>query len=397
MYAAWASSEATPASKVSVVSTPCVDPGELAAQTACHATPRLEAVGELLGEDPPVAGVADGVEHGLADRDVVGLVEVATAPAVAEVAGDHDLGPVAPDHLGDRPPQRHAVLEDAVGEAEEVDHVDPDHARRLHLLGLADPARLVGMHAVDAGLPGGHHAVDDLLALAGPARDRGGGAELEVVGVRDDAEGAGPVFGKGLERLGFHGGSMPDIGLARRGASAWVDGCRRSSRWIPTTTRCSATSGRPSRRRSSPTGEHPMTRTWEALQNSVRDPSAYHRTTLLAAVEDGRVVGGADIGMPLQDNPHLGELEINVRPAHRRRGIGTVAVRRRGGALPRGWAHDAARRGERAGDRARCTAGMPFAESLGFASDHVEDHLVLALPVAERARAGPPGVAARPR
>ena len=43
------------------------------------------------------------------------------------------------------------------------------------------------------------------------------------------------------------------------------------------------------------------------------------------------------------------------------------------------------------------TAGMPFAESLGFASDHVEDHFVLELPVASETRAGPPGVAARPR
>ena len=45
------------------------------------AAPRLEAVGELLGEDPPVAGVARGVEHGPTDRDVVGLVERARPEA----------------------------------------------------------------------------------------------------------------------------------------------------------------------------------------------------------------------------------------------------------------------------------------------------------------------------
>ncbi len=127
--------------------------------------------------------------------------------------------------------------------------------------------------------------------------------------------------------------------------------------------------------------QHPVTRTWEALRNSVRDPSAYHRTTLLAAVEDGRVVGGADIGMPLQDNPHLGELEINVRPSHRRGGIGTslyVAAEER---------FREAGRTTLLGEvnvpvAGAGTAGMPFAESLGFASDHVEDHFVLELPVA---------------
>ena len=49
-------------------------------------------------------------------------------------------------------------------------------------------AALVGVHPVDARLAAGDHAVDDLLALAGPARHRRGGAELHVVGVGDDAE-----------------------------------------------------------------------------------------------------------------------------------------------------------------------------------------------------------------
>ena len=108
------------------------------------AAPRLEPVGELLGEDPAVAGVADGVERGLAGGDVVGLVEVAAAPGVAEVVGDHDVGPVPADGRGDRPAQRHAVLQDAVGQAEEVDRVDADDPRGLDLLGLADRRGTLG-------------------------------------------------------------------------------------------------------------------------------------------------------------------------------------------------------------------------------------------------------------
>ena len=80
---------------------------------------------------------------------------------------------------------------------------------RLDLLGLADPAALVGLHAVDAGLAAGHHAVDDVLALAGPAGDGGRGAELHVVGVGDDAERALPVLGERFERFDVHAPSMP--------------------------------------------------------------------------------------------------------------------------------------------------------------------------------------------
>ena len=69
-----------------------------------------------------------------------------------------------------------------------------DEAGGLHLLGLADGAALVRLHAVDAGLAAGDHHVADLLALPGPAGDGCGGAELHVVGVGHDAQGAVPVL-----------------------------------------------------------------------------------------------------------------------------------------------------------------------------------------------------------
>ncbi len=188
------------------------------------AAPRLEvAVGELLVEHPPVAGVADRVEGGLAGGDVVGLVEVATAPRVAEVVGDHDLRPVASYHRGDGPPEPDAVLQHAVREAQEVHGIDPDDPGRLDLFGLPHLAALLRLHAVDAGLAAGHHAVDDVLPLPGPPRHGGSSAELHVVGVRDHAQGALPFLGDGCERrrrgVVCHGASMlerPGDGKHRR-------------------------------------------------------------------------------------------------------------------------------------------------------------------------------------
>ena len=83
--------------------------------------------------------------------------------------------------------------------------VDADDPARLDLLGLADPAALLGLHPVDAGLAAGDHHVGDVLALAGPPGDGGGGAELHVVGVRDDRDRLRPVLGQGLQGLGVHG------------------------------------------------------------------------------------------------------------------------------------------------------------------------------------------------
>ena len=137
---------------------------------------------------------------------------------------------------------------------------------------------------------------------------------------------------------------------------------------------------------------HPVIRSWDALRQTVQSPSPYHRRTLLAAVEDGVVVGGADLGMPLQDNPHLGEVEVNVRPEWRRRRIGTALhaaaqerLRSAGRTTVIGEANEPVSGG---------SAAVSFAESLGYASEHVEHHLVLPLPVpdeqVERLRASLP-------
>lgn len=123
---------------------------------------------------------------------------------------------------------------------------------------------------------------------------------------------------------------------------------------------------------------HAITRTYDAMVGSWRHPSEYRRYLPLAASVGGRVVGVADLGLSLQDNTHLADLEISVLPAHRRRGVGRAL-------------HAEATRLRVAEGRTSCcgevyevpgvaSPGVAFAEALGYRSSHVEDHLLLALP-----------------
>ncbi len=161
-----------------------------------HPRPRLPGV----GEDPPVAGVARGIERGEADVAVVGHVEREPAPGLGVVHRHDEVGTHAPDHRGQVASQREPVLDHAVDVIlEELHRLDPDDRGAGPLLGLAQRARLGGIHAVDARFPAGDEEVRDALAVGGPARDRRGRAVLEVVGVRDDAERALPVVGEGQQ------------------------------------------------------------------------------------------------------------------------------------------------------------------------------------------------------
>ncbi len=111
---------------------------------------------------------------------------------------------------------------------------------------------------------------------------------------------------------------------------------------------------------------------------AVRRPTAYHAKTLLVARSRSEVVGVAELGRSLQDNTHLADVQICVLPSHRRRGVGRalwVEVAR--------LARDAGRTtviGE-ACTTATDTAATAFASALGFAAVHVEDHLVLSMPM----------------
>ena len=120
---------------------------------------------------------------------------------------------MAADRVGDVAAQRGAVLDRPVGVVEELHDVHPDDPGRGPLLRLAQRAALGGRDRVDAGLAARHEQVGDAAPLGRPAGDGAGGAELEVVGMGDDGEGARPVVG---ERRKRHATILAWLGIERR-------------------------------------------------------------------------------------------------------------------------------------------------------------------------------------
>lgn len=121
-----------------------------------------------------------------------------------------------------------------------------------------------------------------------------------------------------------------------------------------------------------------LQRSFTALASSVQHPNPWRRRILLAAVDGTAMVGVADLVLPTAENTHLADLEVNVAPQHRRRGVGTALHE---------WA-DRLRR-----DESRTTVlgelcvpigadgpGLRFATSLGYQVVHIEEHLAVKLP-----------------
>ncbi len=99
----------------------------------------------------------------------------------------------------------------------ELDAADSDDLPGAPLLGRAQRPGPVGDEAADAGLAAGGEQVVDPSAEHGLARARTRRAELRVVGVRHDGEGAVPLLGKRLERVGAHaGGRQPGCPIGSR-------------------------------------------------------------------------------------------------------------------------------------------------------------------------------------
>jgi GNAT superfamily N-acetyltransferase len=124
---------------------------------------------------------------------------------------------------------------------------------------------------------------------------------------------------------------------------------------------------------------HAVSRTFDALVTQVTVPSDYREHVLLAAFEADEIVGVVELGYSLQDNLHLADIEVTVRPEHRRRGIGRALYA----------AATAQRRS--AGRTSACgelcvvddDGPLAFARAMGADSVHEEDHLMLELPLAD--------------
>jgi GNAT superfamily N-acetyltransferase len=120
--------------------------------------------------------------------------------------------------------------------------------------------------------------------------------------------------------------------------------------------------------------------TYPALAQKARRPGPWYHRVLLVARHEEHLVGTAALGLTQQDNLHLAELEVNVHPRARRRGVGRAL-------------HDeAVRRGREAGRTTflgeahqpisdQPSPASAFAAALGYAVVHREHHQVLDLPL----------------
>jgi GNAT superfamily N-acetyltransferase len=123
---------------------------------------------------------------------------------------------------------------------------------------------------------------------------------------------------------------------------------------------------------------YPVLRDWAALQVVAREPSPRTRHTFVVAWVDGHPVATMDLLVFTQENPHLLELDINVLPEFRRRGIGR-ALHEEALRLADGRTTFLGEANEPIDGEA---AARPFAEALGYSSVHVEHQLILDLPAA---------------
>lgn len=130
--------------------------------------------------------------------------------------------------------------------------------------------------------------------------------------------------------------------------------------------------------------ERPYAAFWSLSSATValRDRDAPFQRHPLAAVEDGEVIGTGQVTLPQLDNTHLAFVGVNVRPAHRRKGMGAALL---------GRVLEMVREFRRTTVITEVntpladppeSAGSHFFERHGFARASLEIHRVLDLPVA---------------
>ncbi|MEV6286610.1 GNAT family N-acetyltransferase [Kribbella sp. NPDC051770] len=120
-----------------------------------------------------------------------------------------------------------------------------------------------------------------------------------------------------------------------------------------------------------------LVQNWTALASSLRNPGSAKRRIPVGAFDGDRLIGALLFEYRLQDNLDAVSVEIDVPPAERRRGAGTILWR---------WATNRASELGRTIFQAELGVPSPpwpgsaFAAGLGFTVEHVEDHLVVPLP-----------------
>jgi GNAT superfamily N-acetyltransferase len=121
--------------------------------------------------------------------------------------------------------------------------------------------------------------------------------------------------------------------------------------------------------------------THQAMAYSLRNPGPGKTRLPVAAFDGDRLVGAMLFELPRRENLDVVELEIDVPPACRRRGVGTALWE---------WATARAAVEGRTifqteisvpvGFTPQTWPGSVFAHRLGFVSENIEDHLVVPLP-----------------
>ena len=73
-------------------------------------------------------------------------------------------------------------------------------------------------------------------------------------------------------------------------------------------------------------GENAVIWSRDESRAELQQPSETTERRAFVALQDGRVVGSASIGLPLKDNVHTAGIGVNVPPDHRRHGVGSALL-----------------------------------------------------------------------
>ncbi|MDQ1699968.1 MAG: hypothetical protein QOG34_1831 [Frankiaceae bacterium] len=127
----------------------------------------------------------------------------------------------------------------------------------------------------------------------------------------------------------------------------------------------------------------PLVTAHDEMRAALRHPQSRRPRVGYVATVDGAVAGALVLELPAVDNEHLALIEVDVPPAHRRRGVGTALLehasqlsRDAGRTIMVGEVHVPV--GMSKADHPGCR----FAALHGFANVQTDDHQVLDLPAA---------------